>query len=147
MILFHKSLKRSDDIIKSLKRYFEVNCKSIDGVIETFNNVNEQGYMLKVFQSYNRDNDLAIWIYESLKDKNIKVAYGTLANVDKNNNWIDASKVNFKEYPIVSEIKKQIIRNIHNNIKEYYGLNENIKIQTEEEALKELLNDFGNFSI
>jgi len=147
MILFHKSLKRSDDIIKSLKRYFEVNCKSIDGVIETFNNVNEQGYMLKVFQSYNRDNDLAIWIYESLKDKNIKVAYGTLANVDRNNNWIDASKVNFKDYPIVSEIKKQIIRNIHNNIKEYYGLNESIKIQSEEEALKELLNDFGNFSI
>ena len=38
MIIVHKSLKRSDDIVRSLKRYFEVNCKSIDVVIETFNN-------------------------------------------------------------------------------------------------------------
>lgn len=147
MIVFHKSLKRSDDIVRSLKWHFEVNCKSIDAVIETFNNCLEQGYMIKILKSYNRDNDLAIWIYESLKDKNIKVAYGTLSNVDKNNNWIDEKMINFKEYPIVAEIKKKIIQNIFNNVREYYGLNEVIKISSEEDALKEILNDFENFNI
>lgn len=38
MILLHRSLKRSEDYMRSMRRLFEVNCKTIDGVIETFNN-------------------------------------------------------------------------------------------------------------
>lgn len=33
MILTHKSLKRSEDIMKSFRRFCEVNFKALDGVI------------------------------------------------------------------------------------------------------------------
>ncbi len=128
MILIHKSLKRSDDLMRSLRRYFEINFKTIDGVVEVFNNNIGQGYLIKIFQSYNRSNDLVVWIFESLKDKNIQVAFGNHANIDEHNNWIDKNKVNFKIYPIVKDIKKNIIRDIHDIIKDYYGLNEEIEI-------------------
>ncbi len=123
MILMHKSLKRSEDIMRSLCRYCEVNFKSIDGVIETFNNDIGQGYILKIYQSFNTSNDLAIWFFESLKDKNIQVAYSIQKNIDGLNNWIDKEKVNFKIYPIKSEIKKTIIEDIHDIVGDYYGLN------------------------
>lgn len=128
MIVFHKSLKRSQDIARSLKRFFELNFKTMDGIIETFNNNIGQGYILKLFHSYNDNTDLAIWFYESLKDKNIQVAYSTLSNVDKHNNWINPELVNFKEYPIKKDIKISVIKNIFNNINNYYGLNEQIEM-------------------
>ena len=128
MIVFHKSLKRSEDITRSLKRFFELNFKTMDGIIETFNNNIGQGYILKLFHSYNDNNDLAIWLYESLKDKNIQIAYSTLSNIDKNNNWIDIELVNIREYPIKKDIKATIVKNIFNNINNYYGLNEQIEV-------------------
>ena len=128
MILLHKSLKRSDDFMRSLRRFFEVNCKTIDGVIEVFNNKIGQGFMLKIYESYNKDNDLVIWIFESLKEKNIQIAYSNLSNVDEYNNWIHNEQVNFKCYPIIKDIKKQAIRDIHSIITNYYDLNEDIEI-------------------
>ena len=128
MILMHKSLKRSEDIVRSLKRFFEVNCKTIDGIIETFNNSIGQGFILKTFQSYDKSNDLVIWIFESLKDKNIQVGYGNHSNLDEYNNWIDKNNVNFKYYPIVADVKKEIVLNIYDNIKKYYDLNEEIEM-------------------
>lgn len=83
MIVLHKSLKRSDDLMRSVKRNFEVNCKTISGVIECFNNKNLQGYMIKLFHSYNRDNDLAIWLYEPLKDKNIQLKLKSKVKLNK----------------------------------------------------------------
>ena len=50
MILMHKSLKRSDDIMRSLRNYFRINFKSIDGILEVFNNDIGQGYLFKIFQ-------------------------------------------------------------------------------------------------
>lgn len=131
MILLHRSLKRSEDIMRSMKRFFEVNCKTIDGVIETFNNKIGQGFILKVMQSYNRDTDLVIWMFESLKDKNIQLGYSNHANVDEHNNWINKDLVNFKTYPIVKDIKREVVQNIFDNIKEYYGLNEEIEYTKE----------------
>lgn len=131
MIILHKSLKRSDDIMRSLRRFFEVNFKTIDGIIETFNNSIGQGFLIKIFESYNRDNDLVIWFYESLKDKNIQIAYSTLSNLDEHNNWINIKKVNIKTYPIVKDIKIKIIRDIHFSVKDYYGFNEEIEMPKE----------------
>ena len=131
MILMHKSLKRSDDIMRSLRNYFRINFKSIDGILEVFNNDIGQGYLFKIFQSYNDNNDLVIWMYESLSDKNIKIAYSIHSNVDENNNWIDEDKVNFKEYPIVTDIKKKIIKDIYDTIRDYYGFDEEIEIPKE----------------
>lgn len=128
MIVMHKSLKRSEDIMRGLRRYFEINFKSIDGVIENFNNKTGQGYLIKIFESYNRDNDLVVWMFESLKDKDIEIAFSTQSNIDDYNNWVDKEKVNFKVYPIVKDIKKHIIRDIHEIIGEYYGLNEEIEM-------------------
>ena len=131
MILMHKSLKRSDDIMRSLRNYFRINFKSIDGILEVFNNDIGQGYLFKIFQSYNDNNDLVIWMYESLSDKNIKIAYSIHSNVDENNNWMDEDKVNFKEYPIVTDIKKKIIKDIYDTIRDYYGFDEEIEIPKE----------------
>ena len=73
------------------------------------------------------------YIYESLKDKNIQVAYSTLSNVDEFNNWIDKEQLNVKVYPIVKEIKRDIVSDVFNNIINYYGLDEQIE---EEKSLK-----------
>lgn len=127
MILIHKSLKRSEDYMRSMKRLFEVNCKTIDGVIECFNNKKGQGFMIKVFCSYNPDNDLAVWFYES-KDRKIKIAYSTRSNVDEFNSWIELGKVNFKTYPIVKNIKRDVLTDILETIKSYYNLNEEIEM-------------------
>ena len=127
MILMHKSLKRSDDIMRSLRRFCEVNFKTLDGILEVFNNKIGQGYLIKVFQSYNKNNDLVVWMFESLSDKNIQVAFSNHSNIDENNNWIDKNKVNFKTYPIVKDIKKTVIRDIYDIVKDYYGLNEEIE--------------------
>ena len=70
-------------------------------------------------------------MYESLSDKNIKIAYSIHSNVDENNNWIDEDKVNFKEYPIVKDIKKKIIKDIYDTIRDYYGFDEEIEIPKE----------------
>lgn len=131
MILMHKSLKRSDDIMRSLRRFCEVNFKTLDGVLEVFNNRIGQGYLIKIFQSYNRNNDLVVWMFESLKDKNIKIAFSNHSNIDEHNNWIDKNKVNFKEYPVVKDIKKTIINDIYDIFKDYYGLNEEIEYTKE----------------
>lgn len=117
--------------MRSMKRFFEVNCKTIDGVIETFNNTIGQGFVLKIYESYNRGNDLVIWMFESLSDKNIQIAYSNHNNLDENNNWIDKSLVNFKTFPIVKNIKVEVINNIYDNIKNYYGLNEEIEYTQE----------------
>lgn len=126
MILTHKSLKRSEDIMKSFRRFCEVNFKALDGVIEVYNNKIGQGYLIKIFQSYNKNNDLVVWIFESLAEKNIQTAFSTHSNID-NNNWITKNKVNFKIYPIKKDIKKKIINDLYEIIKNYYGLNEEIK--------------------
>lgn len=127
MILTHKSLKRSEDIMKSFRRFCEVNFKTLDGVIEVYNNKIGQGYLIKIFQSYNKNNDLVVWIFESLAEKNIQTAFSTHSNIDNNNNWITKNKVNFKIYPIKKDIKKKIINDLYEIIKNYYGLNEEIK--------------------
>lgn len=87
MILMNKSLKRSDDIMRSLRRNFEVNNKSIDGVLDVFYNKIGQGYLLKTYQSYNKSNDLVIWMFidsmrERLnkKDKEKRLLEQTIAN-------------------------------------------------------------------
>ena len=131
MILMHKSLKRSDDIMRSFRRFCELNFKTLDGVLEVFNNNIGQGFLIKIFQSYNKNNDLVIWFFESLKDKDIKIAFSVHSNIDEHNNWIDINKVNFKEYKIVKNIKKQIINDIYDITKEYYGLNEEIEMPKE----------------
>lgn len=131
MILFHNSLKRSDDLMRSLKSRFFYDCKTIDGVIEVFNNKIGQGFMLKIFQSYNRDNDLVIWLFEDIVNKKIMVAYSTQENIDKNNNWVHQDKVNMKEYPIKANIKVEIIKNVFDNVKDYYHLNESIEVDKE----------------
>lgn len=127
MIILHKSLKRSDAIIKSLQSYFSIDFKSVDGIVEMFNNANEQGFILKIYRSYNRDNDLVIWIYESLKNMNIQLGYSNMSNVDENNNWIDKNKINFKVYPIVKNIKPVIINETVDNIIKYYNLDVEIE--------------------
>lgn len=128
MILMHKSLKRSDDIMRSFRRFCEVNFKTLDGVLEVFNNEIGQGYVIKIFQSYNKSNDLVVWMFESLSDKNIQVAYSNHSNIDQHNSWIDKNKVNFKEYPIVKNIKRAVINDIYEIVKNYYGLTEEIEI-------------------
>lgn len=127
MIILHKSLKRSDALIKSLQSYFSIDFKSVDGIAEIFNNGSEQGYILKIYRSYNKDNDLVIWIYESLKDMNIQLGYSNMSNVDDKNNWIDKNKINYKLYPIKKNIKPTIISETIDNIVKYYNLDVEIE--------------------
>ena len=66
-------------------------------------------------------------LFEALNDKNIKIAFSNHTNIDEHNNWIDINKINIKTYSIVKDIKKKIINDIYDIVKDYYCLNEEIE--------------------
>ena len=115
--------------MRSLRNKFELEFKGLDGVIEIFNCSKDiQGYMIKIFEDYRKEKDLSIWIYESLDNKKIYVGYSVQSNVNDYNCWIDKNKVNFKEYPISTNMKIKIVDNIFNNIKTFYDFDKEIEI-------------------
>ena len=91
-----------------------------------------------IFQSYNKNNDLVILLFEALKDKNIKIAFSNHTNIDEHNNWIDINKINIKTYSIVKDIKKKIINDIYDIVKDYYCLNEEIEYTNDLKIQQEL---------
>lgn len=118
MIKKHNSLARVEKIFNSFinSMYQEGN---LDGVIEVFNQNGNQGYLMKIFKTYEPHTDLCVWAYEDLENKMIHTYIGTQADCQSNNNFQTENLVhNF--YPVKIDVKKQIVKELIDYIYSYY---------------------------
>ena len=128
MIRQHKSLKRSERIVKSLVDKLNKDLIGIDGVYEIFiDEKNNQGYMVKFFKNFN-DQDLCVWIYESLTHGHIETVVGNASSRDSYNNWINKGDLEVKRYPIIKNIQRNIVSDLENTILNNYELQRNFKL-------------------
>jgi hypothetical protein len=128
MIVQHKSLKRSERIIKSLIDKLNKNINGLDGVFETFMNQGEQGYVLKMLYTFDSDSDICIWVNESLKNNMIEVIVGNHKQCDINNYWDSNPKLLNKKYKVVSKIQKDVVSDLFDLIKQHYSMDITFKI-------------------
>ena len=119
MIKKHNSLMRAERILNSFNNstYYKEN---LDGVIEAFKQKDKQGYVLKIYKSYDPEQDVCLWIYEEMNNQKIYTIQGTRSNCDELNNFIGADLI-VKEYPIKTNIKKEIIKNLVDSVYSYYN--------------------------
>ena len=118
MIKKHNSLVRAEKILNSFKdRTYQKG--NLDGVIEAFKQNDKQGYVLKIYKNYEPDNDVCLWLYEDRKDKKIYVIQGKHNNCDELNNYC-GDNLSYKEYPIISDIKRQIVDDMIKDVYSFY---------------------------
>jgi hypothetical protein len=118
MIKKHNSLVRAEKILNSFKNSTYQN-DTLDGVIEAFKQSNRQGYVLKIYKNYEPDSDICLWVYEDRKAKKIYVIQGTHNNCDELNNYCGYN-LSYKEYPIVSDIKRKIVDDMIKDVYSFY---------------------------
>ena len=119
MIKKHNSLMRAERILNSFNNstYYKEN---LVGVIEAFKQKDKQGYVLKIYKSYDPEQDVCLWIYEEMNNQKIYTIQGTRSNCDELNNFIGADLI-VKEYPIKTNIKKEIVKNLVDSVYSYYN--------------------------
>ncbi len=114
MIVWNVNIKKSNDIIKGVNNELYKKNINIDGVVEPFNNGVEKGMVLKLYDSYNEDVDICIWVYQK-HDRNTNnemcVILGHHSDCKKNNMWSD--KLTGKI------IKDSNARVMHNKTRDY----------------------------
>ena len=119
MIKKHNSIARADNIINSFisstysKDY-------LDGIVEIFKNKDIQGYVMKLYKTFDPYEDLCVWVYENLDKKTINTIIGKHINCDKDNLWC-GEDLKFNEYPVVINIKKQIVNDMSDYIYDFYS--------------------------
>ena len=62
MIVKHKCLNYSERVIKSVIDKCNKEFKGVDGILEVFNNSREQGFVLKIYDSFDPTYDTCIWV-------------------------------------------------------------------------------------
>lgn len=124
MIKKHNSLIRAEKILNSFinNTYDKEN---LDGVIETFKQNDKQGYVLKIYKSYDPEQDVCLWIYEETNNQKIYTIQGTRSNCDELNNYSGVDLI-AKEYPIKTNIKKEIVADLIKSVYAHY--NKKIKL-------------------
>ncbi len=93
---------------------------NLDGVVEVFKEYDKQGYIMKIFKTYDPDTDLCLWVYEDLNNKTIHTIRGNHNNCDNFNRCI-GDGLEYRQYPIVTDIKKKIVSNLTDDIYGYYN--------------------------
>ena len=124
MIKKHNSLVRSEAIINSFISSMHQN-DNLDGVVEVFKNEDKQGYVMKLYKTFEPDSDLCVWVYEDLTHKVINTIIGNHNNCDELNNWI-GEDLKYNQYPVITNIKRDIVASFVDYIYDHY--NKNIKI-------------------
>lgn len=124
MIKKHNSLTRAEKIINSfiISTYENDN---LDGVVEVFKETDKQGYVLKLYKAYDPGSDLCIWVYEDLNKRTIHTIMGNHNDCDEYNRCV-GSDLKYNEYPVITNIKKEIVSNLVEDIYSYY--NKSMKI-------------------
>lgn len=126
MIIKHKSLNYSDRIFKSVIDYANKEFKGLDGIVEVFINEREQGYVLKIYDSYDPEFDTCIWLFEMPEQEDINIIIGSRKDCLKNNAW---SKEMFdKRIKYKSTEYKEVIDFIFKYLKNNYEKEINVKI-------------------
>lgn len=90
MIVWNEKINKSNDVMKSIINELYKEQINMDGVVEIFNNGIEQGSVLKLFDKYNPQLDLCVWVYmpNARKQNNeMNVVVGKHSNCNKLNMW------------------------------------------------------------
>ncbi|MBE6152766.1 MAG: hypothetical protein E7166_00870 [Firmicutes bacterium] len=90
MIVWNEKVKKSQDIIEAVINQLYKETINTDGVVEIFNNGKEQGCVLKLFDKFNPNLDLCMWVYmpsERKINNHIEVVIGKHINCNKLNMW------------------------------------------------------------
>lgn len=118
MIVKHKSIVRSQKIINSIVDLANKK-QNLDGVIEYFNDKDKQGFVLKLYNTFDDEVDKCIWVYEDLLQNKIIVINGTHSNCTEYNNF-DNNAMVFGKYDIDSSVIQTVSNDVINYIyKEY----------------------------
>lgn len=124
MIKKHNSIVRAEKIINSFINSMHYN-DNLDGVVEVFKENDKQGYVMKIYKDYNPENDLCVWVYEDFNNRTIHTIIGNHNNCDKLNHYV-GEDLKYNEYPIISNIKKEIVSDLVEKIYNHY--NKSIKL-------------------
>lgn len=90
MIVWNEKIKKSQDVIQAVINQLYKETINTDGVVEIFNNGKEQGCVLKLFDKFNPNLDLCMWVYmpsERKINNHIEVVIGKHINCNKLNMW------------------------------------------------------------
>lgn len=94
IIVWNEKIRRSQDVVRAVIDQINKDTYTVDGVAETFNNGKQQGCVLKLFDKYNPDVDMCIWVYLPAKRKvnnHIEIIIGKHIDCNKLNMWDESS--------------------------------------------------------
>lgn len=98
MIIWNEKIRKSQDIINAVINQLYKEDINTDGVAEIFNNGKEQGCVLKLFDKYNPNLDICMWIYMPTNrpiNNHVEVIVGKHLNCNEFNMWNDNSLESF----------------------------------------------------
>lgn len=90
MIVWNEKIKKSQDVIQAVINQLYKETINTDGVVEIFNNGKEQGCVLKLFDKFNPNLDLCMWVYmpsDRKVNNHIEVVVGKHINCNQLNMW------------------------------------------------------------
>lgn len=127
MIIKHKSLNLSDRIFKSIIDRANKEFKGLDGIVEVFINEREQGYILKIYDSFDPEYDTCLWLFEMPLQEELNIIIGSRKDCLDNNAWTKEAfnkRVKFKatsykevEDYIFDYLKNTYDKELNNEIK------------------------------
>lgn len=115
MIVWHEKIKKSENIINAVINQLYKDQINTDGVVEIFNNGKEQGCVLKLFDKYNPNIDLCIWVYlpsDRKINNHMDVIIGKHINCNEINMWEGANLNSFS-------FEDAKVREMHNKTRDF----------------------------
>lgn len=93
---------------------------NLDGVVEVFKEKDKQGYIMKLYKTFDPETDLCLWVYENLDTKTIHTIIGNHNNCNELNCCV-GSDLRYKQYPVITNIKREIVSNLVEDIYSHYN--------------------------
>lgn len=126
MIVKHKCLNYSERVIKSVIDKCNKEFKGLDGILEVFNNTREQGFVLKIYDSYDPTYDTCIWVFEIPLQDQLNVIFGNRGECTLDNKWNNEM---FKSRIVFDSLQtKDVIDTIFDYIKEKYDKEKDFEV-------------------
>ena len=92
---------------------------NLDGVVEVFKEKDKQGYVMKIYKTFDPNDDLCVWVWEDIEKKTVNTRIGNHSNCNEYNQCIGFGFQD-NEYPIITNIKRDIVSNLLEDIYGYY---------------------------
>lgn len=130
MIVWNEKIKKSQDVIQAVINQLYKETINTDGVVEIFNNGKEQGCVLKLFDKFNPNLDLCMWVYmpsDRKVNNHIEVIIGKHINCNKLNMW-DGDELesfvfeNSKARELHNQTRDFMLEKIKNNFERTYNI-------------------------